>query len=315
MTRSIAPTFVLGTMAFGDTVDEQGAAVILREAAELGIDTLDTANAYSSGESERILGRLLPGLGIEMRVASKVGMPHDDAINEAPLSARAVVRCVEGSLRRLGVERLDLLYLHQPDRSTPVRETLEAVGDLQRRGLVGDLGLSNFAAWQIAEVIDVASDAGCSVPMIAQQLYNLLARRIEDEYTEFAINKGIETVVYNPLAGGLLVDGRIEGQRGRYAQSSLAAMYRGRYWNEDMLTAIAHLQQLADENGMSLVELSARWLLSRPVVSSMLLGVSGPEQLRSNMTVLDAGPLPAEIAASAAQSTERLRGVMPFYNR
>ena len=131
-------------------------------------------------------------------------MPHPDHGQHAPLSREGLRNSVEGSLRRLGVDSIDLFYLHQPDRATPLQETLGTVAELAAEGKIGALGVSNFAAWQIADVIHTAREVGAPRPVVAQQLYNLVARRVEEEYLEFAATHQVHTMVYNPLGGGLL---------------------------------------------------------------------------------------------------------------
>ena len=195
---------VLGTMTFGDTADEATAGRMVEEALAAGITTIDTANAYVGGATEEMLARLLKDRREDIVLASKAGMPHADHGQHAPLSPQGLRRSVEGSLRRLGVDSIDLFYLHQPDRATPLRDTLATVAELAAEGKIGALGVSNFAAWQIADVIHTAREVGAPRPVVAQQLYNLVARRVEEEYLEFAATHGVHTMVYNPLGGGLL---------------------------------------------------------------------------------------------------------------
>ncbi|BDZ52019.1 hypothetical protein GCM10025867_42600 [Frondihabitans sucicola] len=196
---AVVPALVLGTMTFADTVDEQGARRMLDVALDAGITEIDTANAYAGGATEELLRTLLDGRRDRVRLASKAGMPHPDAGSAGPLSSSALRASVEGSLRRLGTDRLDLFYLHQPDRRTPLGETLGAIAELVSEGKILSLGVSNFAAWQIADVEREAAVAGAPTPVVAQQLYNLVARRIEEEYLEFASTHRIDTMVYNPL--------------------------------------------------------------------------------------------------------------------
>ncbi len=142
----------LGTMTFGDTASAEVADGMLSAALDAGITVVDTANGYAGGATEEILAKLLPGRRDSVILASKAGMPHPDAGGHSPLSAEGLRRSVEGSLRRLATDRLDLFYLHQPDRKAPLEETLAVVGHLIRDGKVGAWGVSNYAAWQIGEV-------------------------------------------------------------------------------------------------------------------------------------------------------------------
>jgi aryl-alcohol dehydrogenase-like predicted oxidoreductase len=311
-------SLVLGTMTFGDTVDAAGAAKMLDTALDAGITAVDTANGYAGGETERILGELLPARRDRISLATKAGMPHPDAGEHSPLSPQGLRASVEGSLSRLGVERIDLFYLHQPDRACALTDTLATIASLVAEGKIGALGVSNFAAWQIAELNRTADEVGAPRPVIAQQLYNLLARRVEEEYVEFADAAGLLTVVYNPLAGGLLT-GRHSFERdpssGRFADSRLAEMYRERYWDERLFDAIERLTAIAENAGIPLVELSLRWVLGKPSTSAVLLGGSKAEQLEANIAALAAGPLPEDVVEACDAVGAFLRGPMPAYNR
>ncbi|MEF3120153.1 aldo/keto reductase [Kocuria flava] len=311
-------TLVLGTMTFGDTVDRDGAAAMLETALAAGVTAVDTANGYAGGATEEMLGELLAGRHEQVVLATKAGMPHPDAGEHSPLSAQGLRRSLEGSLRRLRTERVDLFYLHQPDRAASLDETMQALAALVEEGRIGAVGVSNFAAWQIAEVNAAADRNGAPRPVVAQQLYNLIARRIEEEYAEFAATTGLHTMVYNPLGGGLLT-GRHRFDAapadGRFGGSRLAAMYKERYWDEQLFAAIAELTRIAEEAGVGLVELAFRWLVSRPATGSVLLGGSRPQQLRANLEVLARGPLEDSVVEACDRVGAALRGPMPAYNR
>lgn len=308
---------VLGTMTFGDNADAREAAAMVDAAMEAGVTSLDTANVYAGGETERILAGILRDRP-DVLVATKAGMPHPDADDHAPLSAAGLQGCLAGSLRRLGRDRVDLYYLHKPDRETPVTETMDTLAEFVAQGRVGAIGVSNHAAWQIADVNAVADQVGCPRPVVAQQLYNVLGRRLEEEYAEFAAITGLHTVAYNPLAGGLLT-GRYradeEPAEGRFGTSALAERYRDRYWNPRMFEAVADLTRVAEGAGLSLVELSLRWLLGRPATGSVLIGSSRTAQLQQNLEVLARGPLPEDVQQACDEVGDRLRGPMPRYNR
>jgi aryl-alcohol dehydrogenase-like predicted oxidoreductase len=309
---------ILGTMTFGDTVDFDGAAAMLDAALDAGITHIDTANGYAGGESERMLARLLDGRRDRVTLATKAGMPHPDAGDHSPLSAAGLRAGVEGSLSRLATDHIDLFYLHQPDRVASLAETLGAVAELVAEGKIGALGVSNYAAWQIAEVNHTADEVGAPRPVAAQQLYNLLARRIEDEYAEFAAVTGLTTVVYNPLGGGLLT-GRhsfdSDPAEGRFGNSRLAAMYKQRYWNAAIFEAVQQVSVVADKAGIPLTELALRWLVSKPVAGPILLGGSKVEHLRSNIAAVAKGPLDDELVEACDDVGAALRGPMPNYNR
>lgn len=309
---------VLGTMTFGDTVDDLGALSIVDAALDAGVTGIDTANAYAGGLTEEILAKVLGSRRDRVVLATKAGMPHPDAGEHNLLSPTALRASVDGSLRRLGTDRIDLFYLHQPDRATPIADTLTTVAELVAAGKILALGVSNYAAWQIAELTHTAAAVGAPRPVVAQQLYNLLARRVEDEYLEYARTSGLLTMVYNPLGGGLLT-GRHHFDdtpgAGRFGDSRLAEMYRARYWDPRLFAAIERLAGIADGAGVGLAELSLRWLLDQPDVGALLLGGSRVEHLRANLAAAAAGPLPDDVRAACAEVGASLRGPMPAYNR
>lgn len=192
------------------------------------------------------------------------------------------------------------------------------IADLVRRGTIGALGISNFAAWQISALNHVADAIGTPRPVVAQQLYNLVARRIEEEYLEFARTTGLLTMVYNPLGGGLLT-GKYEfadvPTGGRFGSSRLADLYKQRYWDPRLFDAISALKTIAHSAGITLVELSFRWLTSNPDVGAILIGASRVDQLQSNILAAQKGALPADIVDACNDVGRQLRGPMSNYNR
>jgi aryl-alcohol dehydrogenase-like predicted oxidoreductase len=315
--RPLAPV-VLGTMTFGDSVDERAAGQMVDDFLAAGGTGIDTANGYAGGRSESMLAELLRGRRDQVVLATKVGIPHPDADGAAPLSVEGIRRCVTRSLHRLGVDHVDLLYLHQPDRSTPITQTLDAVHELLTAGMIGAWGVSNYAAWQIAELRHTAAQRGAPDPVIAQQVYNLVATRIDDEYAEYAHTNALPTVVYNPLAGGLLT-GKHQPQEtpgtGRFGATRLGSMYRDRYWNDNVFTVLDALKTVARDAAIPPAEVALRWVISRPVVDAVLIGGSRPENIRANLAAVNKGPLPAEVTEAVNAISTAVRGPMPPYNR
>lgn len=315
-------SLALGTMTFGDTVDEGVAREMVDTAVAAGITMIDTANGYAGGKTEEMLAGILPDFGDELVVATKAGMPHPDAGDNSPLSKKGLRDSLEGSFRRLNRESVDLFYLHQPDREAPIEQTLETLGELLQEGKISAWGVSNFAAWQIAQLQAGAKELGIPGPVVAQQLHNLVARRLEVEYTEFAQSTDLATMVYNPLGGGLLsgkhsftsAPGESD-EPGRFSGSRLAEMYRERYWNEELFGGIGKLSDIAQQAGISLVELSLRWLISQPSTNSLLLGGSKISHLKANLDVLARGPLEQDILDACDGVGHSLSGPMPAYNR
>jgi aryl-alcohol dehydrogenase-like predicted oxidoreductase len=311
---------VLGTMTFGSQVDAELAGSMVDAAADAGINAIDTANVYNAGASEEIVGQSLKGRRGEFVLASKVGMPSADADGTAPLSRAAIRACLQSSLERLDTDYLDIYYLHQPDRTTPIEETLEALQDAVAAGMVRHIAVSNFAAWQLAELRGTAIALGFPLPTLSQPLYNLVARRIEEEYVEFSARAGLINVVYNPLGGGLLT-GKHQLQTdpvgdGRFGTAhGLGQMYRQRYWNEPLFEAVEALRSVAAGSGLSMVELAFRWLLGTPAVGAVLLGASRQQQLEANLAACAGPSISDDVRLACDRVWNRLRGPSPAYNR
>ena len=308
---------VLGTMTFGDNADNPAAGEMLELFLEAGGNGIDTANGYSGGRSESMLADLLRGRREQVVLATKVGIPHADADGAPPLSIDGIQRSVASSLRRLRTDHVDLLYLHQPDRTTPIAQTLTAIKSLLDHGQIKAWGVSNFAAWQIADLRHTATDQGVPDPVIAQQVYNVVATRIDDEYAEYARTTGLPTIIYNPLAGGLLTGKHTDHapDTGRFGTTPLGVMYRNRYWNDTVLDTITELKTLADQAGMPTAELTLRWTIAQPAVNAILIGGSRPQNIRANLAAIANGPLPAELSEAVTAISARVHGPMPDYNR
>src|SRR5580704_4767062 len=193
----------VGTMNFGKRTPGEESVRIVHRALERGLRFFDTANAYNDGESERILGRALKGRREACTIASKVGLARLQGKAEG-LSARAVASAIGGTLERLGTDWVDVYYLHAPDHGAPIEETLGAMHALIDSKKVRAWGVSNYASWQILEMLHVCDAREMPRPALSQVIYNLLIRQIEIEHLAFARRYGVEVTVYNPLAGGLL---------------------------------------------------------------------------------------------------------------
>lgn len=251
-------------MNFGKRTSEDESKRIVHRALDAGITLFDTANAYNEGESERILGRLLAGVRDRVEIATKVGFGRVVAKPEG-LSPERVVASLDESLGRLGTDRVDIYYLHVPDYATPIESTLEAMKRVLDSGKARAWGVSNYASWQILEMMNIADRIGMPRPRISQQMYNALIRQLDVEYFKFTKRFPIHTTVYNPLAGGLL-----SGKPGKRFESN--KMYQRRYLSQAMQDATTKLGSIADEAGMSLVTLAYRWIVGRPGVDSILIG-------------------------------------------
>jgi len=312
------PRLVLGTMTFGAQVDREAATTMVNRCRDAGITMFDTANSYNAGDSERMLGEIVAPFRADILIASKVSNPTGDGSRYRGLRRGAIEEALDATLRRLGTDYLDLYYLHVPDWSTPIEETLGAMADAVVAGKVRQVGVSNYAAWQIAEIRCLSESNGWPTVSASQPMYNLLARRVEDEYDACSARYELHNIVYNPLAGGLLsgkhTDTRRPQEGGRFA-SDLGPMYRERYWNDQQFAAVNALRATAGDADLTLLELAFRWLLGRPLVGSILLGASNPDQLSANLTAASGPPLSPDVQQACDEVWTALRGAAPLYNR
>lgn len=305
-----------GTMTFGSQTDEPAARRMVDRCLDAGINFFDTANVYNKGQAEILLGRALTGRREKVILATKVRGKMGEGADESGLSRAAIHKGIDASLRRLNTDYVDVYYLHQPDYGVAIEETLAAMEELVRAGKVRFPAVSNYAAWQVAEIHCLAEKKGYKPPQISQPMYNLLARGIEEDYIPFCERFGVAIVPYNPLAGGLLT-GKYGAHRdpkagGRFDNNK---MYQDRYWHEDYFAAVEELSAIAREAGKTLVELALQWLLAQPHVDSVILGASRMEQLEENLRACEGSRLDATVLARCDAVWKRLRGITPKYNR
>jgi aryl-alcohol dehydrogenase-like predicted oxidoreductase len=305
-----------GTMTFGSQTDEAAARRMIDTCLDLGVNFIDTANIYNKGASESILGRILEGRRPRVVLATKVRGKMGDGPDESGLSRPAIHKAIDASLNRLRTDYVDLYYLHQPDYDVPIEETLAAMDELVRAGKVRYPAISNYAAWQVCEILWISEKHGYKQPWISQPMYNLLARGIEEEYLPFCKRFGVAVVPYNPLAGGLLT-GKHSRQQGPLTAGRFDGnpMYLDRYWHDDYFAAVDELRAVAKDAGKTLVELALQWLLGQPQVDSVILGASRQEQLEENLKACASGKLDESTRARCDAVWKRLRGITPKYNR
>jgi aryl-alcohol dehydrogenase-like predicted oxidoreductase len=282
----------LGAMNFGRRTTPEASRGILARAYELGIRHIDTANAYGDGASERIVGEFARPRREELVLATKCGFGRIEGKAEG-LSPARVRGALDESLSRLGTDYVDVYYLHVPDHDTPIEATLDALARLLDEKRIRAWGVSNYAAWQILEMMHLADARKMPRPAIAQQLYNVLLRQLDVEYLAFARRYAVHTTVYNPLAGGLLSgkharDGSTQ-QGSRFDKNRL---YQGRYFTDVMFDRVDALSGLARAEHMSVLELSYAWLAGAPGVDSILLGPASVEQLEEGVAACTRGLTP-----------------------
>lgn len=306
----------IGTLTFGLQADEAEALRIVDRCLDAGVNFIDTANVYNKGAAETMLAKVLAGRRQKVVLATKVGLKAGDGPDESGLSRDALHKALEASLRRLQTDYLDVYYLHLPDYTVPIEETLAAMDEAVRAGKVRYPAVSNFAAWQICEIHWLAEKNGFKPPCISQPMYNVLTRAIEDEYLAFCKRFNVAVVTYNPLGGGLLT-GKQSKQRGPIPGTRFDGnqIYLNRYWQDNYFAAVEELLGLARAAGKTPVELALQWLLAQPQVDSIILGVSSLKQLEENLKACQGGALDESLLAQCDAVWKRLRGITPKYNR
>jgi aryl-alcohol dehydrogenase-like predicted oxidoreductase len=286
----------LGCNNFGRRIGPERTAAVLEAALEAGVTFLDTADIYGgAGESERLIGEVLAERREEYAIATKFGMKMSGAegVPAVPRGSREYVRwAVEGSLRRLRVERIDLYQYHQPDGVTPIAETLEALDELVREGVVGTIGCSNFSAAQLQEAERVATERGLARFETLQNEYSLLQREIEAEVVPACERLGVSVLPFFPLARGLLTGKYRRGEAGPEG-TRLAGEEAGTAEQFDVVEA---LEAFAAARGVSLLDVAIAGLGAQPAVASVIAGATKPEQVRANVATLRWQPSAADLA-------------------
>ncbi|RSM40983.1 aldo/keto reductase [Actinoplanes sp. ATCC 53533] len=314
--------FTLGTMGFGGTgwatpvgtIDVAGAREQIAIARDAGVNLIDTADVYSAGLSEEILGEALGADRDEVLIATKVRMPMGDGPNDAGLSRHHIIRGAEASLRRLGTDYIDLFQLHEWDGQTPLEETLTALDDLVRSGKVRYVGCSNYAAWQLMKALAISDARQLERFASTQVFYSLQNRDIEAEIVPLAIDQGIGILVWSPLAGGLLSGKYRRGVQAPPGSRHLSDWDEPPVNNEDKLYDTIELAvKIGESHGVSAARVSLAYLAQKPAVTSLVVGARTPEQLRDNLAAADLELTADEIAALDDASGEPLR--YPFWHQ
>lgn len=286
------PPLWLGAMNFGKRTDPKESRAIVARALELGVRFIDTANAYSNGDSERIVGECLKGRRESVVLATKCGFDRKDGKVEG-LGRERILGAIDESLGRLGTDYVDVYYLHVPDHRTPIEESLDAVATLLEQKKIRAWGVSNYGAWQVLEMMHLADARKMARPRIAQQLYNILIRQLDVEYFAFARRYELHTTVYNPLAGGLLAGKhQRDGSTQKGTRFDKNAFYQRRYFTDVMFDRVEALSDLARAEHMSMLELSYAWLAGASGVDSILIGPASIAQLEEGVTACARGLSP-----------------------
>lgn len=268
----------LGTMMFGDQTDEAESARIVAATREAGLNAIDTADVYANGESERIVGRLIASERNRWVLASKLANPASDDPNERGTSRRWMGQAVDRSLRRLGTDWIDLLYLHRDDESTPMEETISGIARLLDAGKILYWGVSNFRAWRVARLVETARRMGVPQPIACQPPYNAMSRAIETELLPCCNHYGLGVVAYSPLARGVLTgkykpDARPEaGSRAARGDKRLLQTE----FRAESVELSQHFASYAQQRGWQPSQLAIAWVLHNRLVNGV---IGGPRSL------------------------------------
>ncbi len=281
----------LGAMTFGRESTEEVSVQMLNRFLEVGGNFIDTADVYSDGLSEEILGRWLKTTRRDQLVlATKVRFKTGEGVNDIGLSRKHILAGVENSLRRLGTDYIDLYQVHMWDPNTPVEETLHTLNGLVTSGKVRYIGASNFTGWQLQKAVDVAKSAGLEIFTCLQPLYNLLDRQIEWELIPVCTNEGIGVIPWSPLRGGWLSGKYQRGMTAPPANTRVEAASRmnwseswDAYANERTWCIIDVLHELAEAMNRHPAQVALRWLLQKPAVTAPIIGVRSMQHLEINL--------------------------------
>lgn len=304
-----AMTFGTGQLVPGVTnsIDQTEADKMVGRVLDTGINLFDTADAYTGGQSEIILGKALGKRRQEVALATKVGFRNGEALTDTGLSYRHIIASAEGSLKRLGTDYIDLYQVHIPDPLTPPEETARALDDLVRRGLVRYIGFSNLPAWKAARMLSIQERNNYARFVGAQMYYSLLGRDLEHEVIPFIEDAGIGVLVWSPLAGGFL--------SGKYTRENPAP--EGARLNQFKLPPIDIekgydvvdvLKQIGQNHGTSPAQVALAWMLTKPFISSVIIGANKMQQLEDNL-----GAAQLNLSAQEVEKLEALTAPQPLY--
>ncbi|MFZ5824540.1 MAG: aldo/keto reductase [Bacillota bacterium] len=288
----------LGCNAFGARADEATSVKIVQQALDLGINLIDTADIYTQGESERLVGKALRGRRSQAILATKGFGRMGDGPNDAGASRKHLLDAVDASLKRLETDYIDLYQMHSWDPNTPMEETLKTLDDLVRWGKVRYIGCSNYSAWQLIKSLWVSDKLGLERFVSNQPEYSPANRKIEEEIIPAGLAEGVGQIVYFPLAGGLLTG---KYRRGEAPPAGSRAVTQGerfvnRWFTEANWTLAEQMAALAADLGLSVAHLTLAWVMAKPGVTSAIVGASRPEQVDDNVKACEVKLSPDVIA-------------------
>jgi 1-deoxyxylulose-5-phosphate synthase len=285
----------LGCMTYGSSkwrpwvLDEEAARPFIKRTLEQGINFFDTANMYSLGASEEVLGRALKDYAKrhEVVIATKVYNKMGEAPNDRGLSRKHIFDSIDASLRRLQVDHVDLYQTHRWDYETPIEETLEALNDVVRAGKARYIGASSMYAWQFAKALHASDSHGWARFVSMQNHYNLVYREEEREMIPLCRDQGVGLIPWSPLARGFLAGNRTREKSGSTVRARTDEFARELYYQRDDFTVAERVQEVAREHGRKPTQIALAWLLSRPGMTAPIIGASKMEHLDDAVAALD----------------------------
>lgn len=275
-----------GTMTFGATSDEETSANIYKKVRDAGINFFDCANIYAGGKSEEILGDLIYGEREQLIITSKVFESMSSDINDRGSSRRNIVKACEQSLKRLKTDYLDFYFLHHFDPEVPIEESLKALDDLVRHGMILYPAVSNWAAWQIAKAAGLSAKHELARFELIQPMYNLLKRQAEVEILPMALSEEIGVIPYNPMGAGLLTGKYNSKNKPKDARITVNPMYRKRYGDTSYLPIAKSFSKYAKDKGLDPAMLAIAWVKAHPAVTAPIFGARKVEQLDAPLKAL-----------------------------
>ena len=312
----IVSRLALGVMTFGSGSDAMGAVwktgqqeadAIIGRSLDAGINFFDTADMYAGGQSEEMMAKALGKRRKHVVISTKIGFRQSDAITQAGASYGYIISAAEACLRRLNTDYIDLLSIHKFDPFTPMEESARALENLVQRGLVRYVGYSNFSAWQAAKFLGIQKQHNYSPLVAAQMYYSLVGRDLEHEVVPFCTDAGVGIVVWSPLAGGFLT-GRYTrqdptGGKGRLASFDFIPFDKAKGYE-----LVDQMKKIADRHQGSVAQVALAWMISKPFVTSILLGASKPAQLEDNL-----GALNLKLSNEELELLDKLTVPAPIY--
>ena len=286
----------LGMMSYGSRqwrewiLEEADARPFIQRALEAGINFFDTADVYSLGESERLTGRLIKESGVKREnviVATKVHGQMSEDVNDRGLSRKHILDSIDKSLQRLQMDYVDLYQIHRWDYATPIEETLEALNDVVRAGKARYIGASSMYAWQFARALQTSEKHGWSKFVSMQNHYNLVYREEEREMIPLCVDQGIGLIPWSPLARGFFAGNRKRGGGGETVRANSDPFGNSLYFRDEDFVVADHVTALAKEHGVSGSQIALAWILSKPYVTSPIIGATKLEHLDQAIAALD----------------------------